>query len=84
MVPIIHGRTVAAVVSTVTLVAISGCGGDTPTPEPTTATTSASSTHPQSWDAAASSDNKVRFLVPVELYRPDSRTPELRRLPRTT
>jgi hypothetical protein len=29
-----------------------------------------------SWDAAASDDNKVRFLVPVELYRPGSSTPE--------
>jgi hypothetical protein len=28
-----------------------------------------------SWDAAASGDNKVRFLVPVELYRPGSSTP---------
>jgi hypothetical protein len=29
-----------------------------------------------SWDAAASEENKVRFLVPVELYRPGSSTPE--------
>jgi hypothetical protein len=29
-----------------------------------------------SWDAAASDDNKVRFLVPVELYRPGSSKPE--------
>jgi hypothetical protein len=29
-----------------------------------------------SWDAAASNDNKVRFLVPVELYRPGSSKPE--------
>jgi hypothetical protein len=29
-----------------------------------------------SWDAATSDDNKVRFLVPVELYRPGSSTPE--------
>jgi hypothetical protein len=29
-----------------------------------------------SWDAAASSDNKVRFLVPVNLYRPGSVNPE--------
>jgi hypothetical protein len=28
-----------------------------------------------SWDAAASEENKVRFLVPVELYRPGSSTP---------
>jgi hypothetical protein len=28
-----------------------------------------------SWDAAASDENKVRFLVPVELYRPGSSTP---------
>jgi hypothetical protein len=29
-----------------------------------------------SWDAAASEENKVRFMVPVELYRPGSSTPE--------
>jgi hypothetical protein len=29
-----------------------------------------------SWDATASEDNKVRFLVPVELYRPGSSTPD--------
>jgi hypothetical protein len=29
-----------------------------------------------SWDATASDDNKVRFLVPVELYRPGSSKPE--------
>jgi hypothetical protein len=29
-----------------------------------------------SWDAVASSDNKVRFLVPVVIYRPGSSTPE--------
>jgi hypothetical protein len=29
-----------------------------------------------SWDAAASEEDKVRFLVPVELYRPGSFTPE--------
>lgn len=28
-----------------------------------------------SWDAAASDENKVRFLVPVELYRPGSSAP---------
>ena len=28
-----------------------------------------------SWDAAASDENKVRFLVPVELYRPGTSTP---------
>jgi hypothetical protein len=28
-----------------------------------------------SWDAAASEENKVRFLVPVELYHPGSSTP---------
>ncbi len=28
-----------------------------------------------SWDAAESDDNKVRFLVPVELYRPGSSKP---------
>ena len=28
-----------------------------------------------SWDAAASEENKVRFLVPVELYRPGTSTP---------
>jgi hypothetical protein len=30
------------------------------------------SRHLLSWDAANSSDNKVRFLVPTNLYRPDS------------
>jgi hypothetical protein len=34
------------------------------------------SPHLLSWDAAASEDNKVRFLLPVELYRPGSSTPE--------
>jgi hypothetical protein len=34
------------------------------------------SSHLLSWDAASSSDNKVRFLVPVNLYRPDSAVPE--------
>jgi len=29
-----------------------------------------------SWDAAAGSSNKVRFLVPVNLYRPGSPAPE--------
>jgi hypothetical protein len=29
-----------------------------------------------SWDAVASDDNKVRFLIPVELYRPGSSKPE--------
>jgi hypothetical protein len=29
-----------------------------------------------SWDAVASQDNKVRFLVPVELYRPGRNVPE--------
>jgi hypothetical protein len=29
-----------------------------------------------SWDAAASENHKVRFLVPVKLYRPGSSTPE--------
>ena len=29
-----------------------------------------------SWDAAASAENKVRFLVPVEVYRPGSSTPQ--------
>jgi hypothetical protein len=107
MVPIIHLRTVTAILSTVALMAVSGCGGDTPTPEPTTAKTSASATGGQtysskafalpltvtvdpvlasspsrdsrnllSWDAVASPDNKVRFLVPVELYRPGKSTPE--------
>jgi hypothetical protein len=28
------------------------------------------------WDAVGSDDNKVRFLVPVELYRPGSSAPE--------
>jgi hypothetical protein len=28
-----------------------------------------------SWDATASEENKVRFLVPVEVYRPGSSTP---------
>jgi hypothetical protein len=28
-----------------------------------------------SWDAVASQDNKVRFLVPVEIYRPGGDTP---------
>jgi hypothetical protein len=32
--------------------------------------------HLLSWDAANSSANKVRFLVPVNLYRPGSTTPE--------
>jgi hypothetical protein len=34
------------------------------------------SRHLLSWDAAASSSNKVRFLVPVNLYRPGSPAPE--------
>jgi hypothetical protein len=34
------------------------------------------SPHLLSWDAASSSANKVRFLVPVNLYRPDSAAPE--------
>src|SRR5215204_7301252 len=29
-----------------------------------------------SWDATASEDHKIRFLVPVKLYRPGSSTPE--------
>jgi hypothetical protein len=29
-----------------------------------------------SWDAASSEDNKIRFLVPVELYRPGKLAPE--------
>lgn len=29
-----------------------------------------------SWDAVAAPENKIRFLVPVELYRPGSFTPE--------
>lgn len=40
------------------------------------------SRHLLSWDAAASSSNKVRFLVPVNLYRPGSLLRKL--LPRTT